>query len=217
MPNKTETSNDAKKEASTEIKKEKQKEFDFESEGIPQEKVEIRALGDPCKAISTMQITRDLRNDTSHNLSALLSSIPTGVLEACKASIEKKEDIDVQKIPTIPDDVLDLDIAAALANVKVHREVVKKQREHRQKCIELLIKSRCQFGSVEAASLFYDLEGVRETLKKRKAQILDAMELEGLDFEAIGGGEDGDKADTFEDFAWLSREDASAAKKMRAE
>jgi hypothetical protein len=122
----------------------------------------------------------------------------------------------VENMPTVPDDVLDLDVAGALANVKLHREIIQKQNEHRKKCIELLINSRCKFGSVEAASLFYDLEGVMETLsKKRKALVLDAMELEGLDFEAIGSGEDGDKDENLGDFSWLVSRDA--AKKMRTE
>ena len=204
-------------------KHEKQpKEFDFESEGIPEGKVQVRELSDPCKAISTMQITRDLRNDSTHNLATLLSAVPAGVFEACRTEAKAKAGattdatkVDlVENMPTVPDDVLDLDVAGALANVKLHREIIQKQNEHRQKCIELLIKSRCKFGSVEAASLFYDLEGVMETLKKRKALVLDAMELEGLDFEAIGSGEDGDKDEKLGDFSWLSRD---AAKKMRTE
>jgi hypothetical protein len=204
-------------------KHEKQpKEFDFESEGIPEGKVQVRELSDPCKAISTMQITRDLRNDSTHNLATLLSAVPAGVFEACRTEAEAKAGattdatkVDlVENMPTVPDDVLDLDVAGALANVKLHREIIQKQNEHRQKCIELLIKSRCKFGSVEAASLFYDLEGVMETLKKRKALVLDAMELEGLDFEAIGSGEDGVKDEKLGDFSWLSRD---AAKKMRTE
>ena len=194
-------------------KKEKQKEFDFESEGIPEGKVEVQALAMPCKSITTMQITRDLRNDATNNLSTLLSSVPAGVFDICKsASAASEGEVDLEQLPAIPDDVLELDLTGALAKVQQHREIIEMQKKQREKCIELLIKSRCKFGSVEAASLFYDLDELKETLKKRKASILDAMELEGLDFDAIGDGDDEDQDDNIGDFSWLSRDSAKKLK-----
>ncbi len=179
-----------------------------------------------------MQITRDLRNDSSYNLSSLLSKVPSAVMDACKVAKGAKEDDNntttdttttalkdaKSKVPitTIPDDVLDLDIGAALANVKLHREIIQKQKEYRKQCIELLIKSRCEFGSTEAAELFYSLKGIGETLKKRKALILDAMELEGLDFEALGDEDDENQDDKdLGEFSWLSKEQAENVKKQR--
>ncbi len=198
--------------------------------------MEVFELKEPCTSIATMQITRDLRNDSSYNLSSLLSKIPSSVMDACQVAKEaasnmndKDNDTNVtakfqdakSKIPidnTIPDDVLDMDINTALANVKLHREIIQKQKEYRKQCIELLIKSRCEFGSSDAAELFYSLDSIGDTLKKRKALILDAMELEGLDFvEAVGdGGVDGNQDDKdLGEFSWFSKEQAENAKKQR--
>ena len=203
--------------ATDESKREKAKEFDFESEGIPEGKVEVRELTDPCKAIATMQITRDLRNDSSYNLSTQLSKVPDSVFDACrkaKTNIGSSK-VPIDDLPAIPDDILDLDVSGALANVKLHRQIIEKQKEHRLKCIELLVKSRCKFGSETAAELYYSLDEITKKLKKRKALILDAMALEGLDFEALGGEDGDDKEDKIDEFLWLSREDAS--KKLRTE
>lgn len=180
-----------------------------------------------------MQITRDLRNDSSYNLSSLLSKVPAIILEKCQKAKEESSDnntaIDTEALlkdiesnsATIPDNILDLDIATALSNVKLHREIIKKQKEYRRQCIDLLIKSRCEFGSRDAAELFYTLDGIADTLKKRKALILDAMELEGLDFvEPMEEDGDGEKVDDkdLREFSWLSRESAELnAKKQRTE
>lgn len=218
--------------------------FDFEKEGIPEEPVSVHDLLRACKAVATLQITRDMRNDSSHNLTSILSNVPQNVWDACRLvhhQQEKKESqgggeekVDVEKnlhVNDIPDEVLDLDIARALANVKLHRDIIQRQREFKKECIELLIKSRCNFGSVEAASLFYELDHVRDKLNKRKALVLDAMELEGIEAEAMEGwsnnnvreGED-DEEEEQEDrkeeddsvarssFAWFTREDANAKK-----
>lgn len=219
--------------------------FDFEKEGIPEERVSVHDLLRACKAVATLQITRDMRNDSSHNLTSILSNVPQNVWDACRLvhqQQEKKESqgggeekVDVEKnlhVNDIPDEVLDLDIARALANVKLHRDIIQRQREFKKECIELLIKSRCNFGSVEAASLFYELDHVRDKLNKRKALVLDAMELEGIEAEAMEGwsnnnvreGEDDEEEEEHEDrkeeddsvaqssFAWFSREDANAKK-----
>jgi len=203
--------NKAKKDAP------KEKEFDFENQGIAEEKVAVRELVPSCTSIATMQITRDLRNDSSHNLSTVLASVPMVVLDGCRKAREGDGVVDLKGLPVIPDEVLDLDVAGALANVRLHREVIKKQKELKRKCIELLIKSRCKFGSAEAAEMFYTFDDITDKLKKRKALILDAMELEGLDFEAMdGNGGNAGEEEKLSDFTWLMREDASN-KKLRTE
>jgi hypothetical protein len=211
--------------------------FDFENEGISQETVPVQDLVRACKAVATLQITRDMRNESSHNLTSILSGVPKDVLDACRLERDRQradgisENVDFKQLGlnAIPDEVLDLDIARALANVKLHREIIQRQREFKKECIELLIKSRCNFGSMEAASLFYELEEVREKLNKRKALVLDAMELEGIESEAMEeGSNNNENKDDDEDedidnhqeedfvnnnsFAWFTREDANAKK-----
>jgi hypothetical protein len=85
---------------------------------------------------------------------------------------------------------------------------------------------------MEAAALFYDLDGVYDTLKKRKAMVLDAMELEGIESETLEASNnndmDGDLNDAEGDynignnkedddfaanaFSWFSRDDAKKQK-----
>ncbi len=180
--------------------------------------------------MGTMQITRDLRNDFSHNLSSFVSLVPKEVFELCQKAMDDntKTSIYSKDFPKIPDGVLDYDINDAIANIRLHRQVIEKQMESRRKCIELLIKSRCEFGSKDDAEVFYSLDDISTTLKQRKAQILDAMELEGLDFEGLddGDGQNDDNNDDNNDdeapagFSWLSKEEAEAnrnAKKQKIE
>ena len=47
----------------------------------------------------------------------------------------------------------------------------------------MLIRSRCRFGANEAAEAFYELNKTQVELQKRKDTLVDAMALEGLDFE----------------------------------
>jgi hypothetical protein len=89
----------------------------------------------------------------------------------------------------LTDNVLDMDIDEALQNVETFRELVQKQHTAKQRLINLLLKSRCQFGSNEAAEAFYGLEDIKAKLQRRKDLLSDAMELEGLDIE------EGDKAE----------------------
>ena len=175
-----------------------------------------------------MQITRDLRNDFSHNLSSALSFVPKDVYEACEKVLDKDNDSDNNPISSdilskIPDDVLDYDISDAISNIRLHRQIIEKQMDARRKCIELLIKSRCEFGSKVDAEMFYNLDDISSSLVNRKAQILDAMELEGLDFEGLDDGNG--QNDEMEDetpctFTWMSKEEAlnnRDAKKQRIE
>lgn len=188
--------------------------------------VDVFDLMDPCKTIGSMQITRDLRNDFSHGLSSALSLVPKEVYDACEkllggdtgdASIEL-DDL------TIPDEILDYNIVDAISNIQLHRQIIEKQKECRMKIIELLIKSRCEFGSKDDAELFYTLDEISTSLRERLGQVKDAMELEGLDFE--GSDDDANaKSNDMEhsvptSFTWLTKEEAQSnreAKKLRSE
>lgn len=186
-------------------------------------------MREPCQAIGAMQITRDLKNDFSQNFASYLSLIPKEVFERCEkvknsATEGRSESVYTGDIPKIPDEILDYDLKDAISNIQMHQQIIEKQMESRRKCIELLIKSRCEFGSRDDAELFYSLDEVMTTLKERKAQILDAMELEGLDFEGLDD-EDAQHDDGNEDqkpmeFSWLSKEEAEnnrIAKKQKVE
>jgi len=190
-----------------------EKDFDFESEGILHSKVEIQQFQAPCKSIATMQITRDLHSDTAHNVSSILSTVPTEVAEACK----NKDGVDKADLSSIPDAVLDLNFKQILLNIRSHREIIKKQQEERKKLIDLLIQSRCKFGSEDAAQMYYGLRETIEKLRCRKLKVLDAMELEGLDFERIDGDDEKESSDKGEDnglrdFEWLTREEAEVGR-----
>lgn len=112
--------------------------------------------------------------------------------------------------------LLDVDLEEQLQNVRTFVEIVEKQREARQRLIHLLIQSRCQFGSNEAAEAFYNLDDIVAKLKKRKETLLDAMALEGLDFDEA---EPTDKQkqqqqqkqqQTLEPLSWYKKEEDSS-------
>eukprot|EP00540_Astrosyne_radiata_P023085 CAMPEP_0116836784 /NCGR_PEP_ID=MMETSP0418-20121206/8293_1 /TAXON_ID=1158023 /ORGANISM="Astrosyne radiata, Strain 13vi08-1A" /LENGTH=318 /DNA_ID=CAMNT_0004466601 /DNA_START=180 /DNA_END=1136 /DNA_ORIENTATION=- len=192
--------------------------FDFESQGIPAEKVEAREFLEPCKAIATLQIARDLRSDTAVRLPTILSSIPDEVKQLCE--VYRKQQEETGSLPEIPedvitmlstklgDDVLDLNIEEAIENVQTFREIVQKMRTARKRLAHLLIKSRCRFGSEEAAEAFYGLEVTIETLQKRREILSDAMDLEGLDFEEepSQGTSKNDEEKMLDPFSWHPRE-----------
>jgi hypothetical protein len=160
---------------------------------IPYGKVDSREFLDPCKAIATLQIARDLRNDSAVQLSSLLSNLPEDVKEVCKEAKEKADAQETFELPEaqvrdfsirIPEQLLDMDLEEQLQNIRTLKDIVKRQREARQQLIFLLIKSRCKFGAEETAQTFVDLEETSKKLKERKNILTDAMALEGLDFEA---------------------------------
>lgn len=186
--------------------------------------VEVNELLEPCKAIGTMQITRDLRNDFSHSLSSALSLVPKDVYIACEKAIENGdnsgETIDLTGL-VVPDDILDYNINDAISNIRMHREIIQKQKECRQTVIELLLKSRCEFGSKDDAELFYTLDEISSTLQQRLGQVKDAMELEGLDFEGLddSNSKNNESEDTVPSgFSWLTKEEAQSrvGKKQRS-
>mmetsp|Transcript_12569 Transcript_12569/g.27899 ORF Transcript_12569/g.27899 Transcript_12569/m.27899 type:complete len:512 (-) Transcript_12569:176-1711(-) len=161
--------------------------FDFEAEGVPYEKVEPHQILGSCRSLATMQISRDVRSDTAVRISTALSTLSPDVEKACHKALAdadgdmSKAKVDLESIPTISDDVLDLNIDDAIKNVKQYKEIIVKQREARKALIDMLIKSRCKFGSMEAAEAFYAIGEKEEKLKKRRLLLQDAMALEGLD------------------------------------
>jgi hypothetical protein len=157
--------------------------------------VEAREFLEPCKAIATLQIARDLRNDGFAQLSSILSAIPENIREHCRqaklyeSETGEKLEVDVETTrefsKQLSDKFLDLDMDEQLQSIRTFRELVEKQHIERQKLIHLLIKSRCQFGAKEAAEAFFRLDETAQKLQKRKELISDAMALEGLDSEEV--------------------------------
>mmetsp|Transcript_22029 Transcript_22029/g.32543 ORF Transcript_22029/g.32543 Transcript_22029/m.32543 type:complete len:435 (-) Transcript_22029:8-1312(-) len=170
-----------------------QVEFDFENAGIPAGTVEAREFLEPCKAVATLQITRDLRSESSVQMKSWFQSIPSDIRESMKLRYEKEKKIGDEVLPALGEEkveryslglsseILDLDVDEALENVRSFRDVVQKLKAARKKLIHLLIKSRCDFGSNQAAEAFYDGSGLQEKLGKRRELLLDAMDLEGLE------------------------------------
>lgn len=197
-------------------------------QGIPKGKVEVSELIDPCKSIGTMQITRDLRNEFSHSLSSAISLVPKELFDAIEKTLESNgvtdESINLDSF-TIPDEILDYDISDAIANIRMHRQIIEQQKECRQKVIELLVKSRCEFGSKDDAELFYTLDDISKSLNDRLGQVKDAMELEGIiDFEGMdeadNNGTDESEGSIPRVFSWMTKEEAQSnreAKKLRSE
>lgn len=200
-------------------------------QGIPYSKVESREFLEPCKAIATLQIARDLRNDAAVQLSSRLSALPDEVKEFCrKAQEQQQEDGSTLELleeqaqefaKLIGDDLLDTDMEEALVNVKTFMSIVEQQKQARLQLIQLLIQSRCQFGSEEAAKVFYSLDGLLDELKKRKQLLSDAMDLEGfeegVDFKAHDPKETDAKAAALEPLSWYKPADEPDAKRAKIE
>ena len=194
-------------------------------QGIPYAKTDSRDFLGPCKAIATLQIARDLRSDAAVQLSSLLSSIPEDIQDACRDALEKQAEGETLDLPKdvardfsirVNETLLDMDLDEQLQNVRTFRDIVERQREARKQLIFLLVQSRCQFGSKEAAEKFYKCESYMQLLKKRKDILSDAMALEGLDFdpEATGGASElGD----LEPLTWYEPEVDNPKKKVKTE
>lgn len=93
--------------------------------------------------------------------------------------------------------------------------------------VDLLVQSRCQFGSRDTAEIYYGLRETIDRLQSCKSKVLDAMELEGLDREGIdgngdphGGNKESGQEDALKDFEWFTREQAegdSSSKRVKLE
>ena len=187
-------------------------EYDFEAENIPSKEILPQQLVESAKAIATMQITRDLQNDNSHTLSTILNKVPVNVFQRCKELLllqeQDNDESSLSKeniISMIPDDVLDLDISTSLNNVRLHRDIILKQKQLRQDCTTLLIQSRCNFGSHDAAAAYYtSLDDLIKKVERVQEKISDAAELEGLDFED-NVTEEQEEVNKLKDFDWFSK------------
>lgn len=79
--------------------------------------------------------------------------------------------------------MLETDLDDQLQTIKTFQDIIRQQQAARQKLIYLLLKSRCQFGSQEAAEQFYQLKDISTKLRRKRQLLGDALELEGLDNE----------------------------------
>jgi len=166
-------------------------EFDFESKGVPPGRVESKDFLDPCTAITTLQIAREVRTNTAIEISTALEKLPADIQALC-------EEIDSGKISEldtsttndfsirVPSSLIDLDIDEEASNLNMFQDIVQRQQKAREKLIYLLLRSRCKFGSSEAAQEFYEVDDLAKKLKSRKELLSDALELEGLDRSEIG-------------------------------
>jgi hypothetical protein len=151
---------------------------------VPQVKVDAKEFLEPCKALATLQIARDLRADAAAQLTSILASVPEDVKKSyrgLKGDEITEEQVEILSVQ-LTDNLLDVDLDEALQNVETFRELVQKQHAARKHLVNLLLKSRCQFGSNEAAKAFFGLDEILNKLQRRKDLLSDAMDLEGLDF-----------------------------------
>jgi hypothetical protein len=169
--------------------------------GVEEAKVKPSQFLEACKAIASIQITRDLGSDAAMNLSSALSGIPLEVEKACNVIMTQQKNgqeettpisdlVSVENLSSIPDELLDLNIKYARQSLHAYKEAIRQQRMARLQCLHLLLQSRCSFGSVEAARAFcggdagvVGMDSVLKKLRKRKEILVDAMALEGLDVE----------------------------------
>jgi len=168
-----------------------QVEYDFESKGVPSGPVESRDFLDPCKAITTLQIARDIRTNTAVEISTALANLPGDILTACQ-DLDSGELQELDTATTnefsirIPSSLIDLDLDEETSSLNMFQDIVQRQQKARENLTYLLLRSRCKFGSREAAREFYEIDILAEKLKKRKELLSDALELEGLDTNEIG-------------------------------
>jgi hypothetical protein len=195
--------------------------YDFESTNIPAARAKPSDFVDPCRAVATLQIARDLRNDGAVQLSSMLTALPNEVQAECSEAVaagdaykgldeEKARDFSLKTSEAL----LEMDLEEQIQNVRNFRDIVERQRKARKELIHLLIQSRCDFGADDAAAAFYQADRAKDELKKRKQILMDAMELEGLDVEE----DNGQASETIEEelppLTWYKEEDA---KRQRTE
>eukprot|EP00536_Pseudo-nitzschia_multiseries_P008150 jgi/Psemu1/240929/estExt_Genewise1.C_2030001 len=167
-----------------------QMEYDFESKGVPAGPVESREFLDPCKAITTLQIARDVRTNTAVEISTALANLPADILTACKdLESGKLQELDTATTNEfsirIPSSLIDLDINEEMSSLNTFLDIIQRQQKARERLIYLLLKSRCDFGSMDAAREFHEVDDLAQKMKKRKEILSDALELEGLDTSEI--------------------------------
>ena len=153
-------------------------------QNVPQGKVESRQFLEPCKAIATLQIARDLRSDSAVQLSSLLKNLPEDIQATYKSGNTELDEATIRDLSLrMPSKLLDLDLEEQCQTVKQYQAIAEKQQAAREHLIHLLVKSRCQFGSQDAAKEFLELAEIFQKLKERQSELTDALELEGMDNE----------------------------------
>jgi hypothetical protein len=167
----------------------KQVSYDFEGSGIPAKTIAPRAFLEPVRQIATLQIARDLRNDSAVQLSSLLSALPEDLRRICADVAETEQEHTLENDQArdfsirVNDELLNKDLDEELRNVHAFRDICQRQLLARKQLIGLMIASRCEFGSREAAAAFLSSEQTKAELQRRQQILVDAMELEGLDVE----------------------------------
>ena len=204
------------------VVQQQQPQYDFESKNIPERTVEPREFLEPCRAIATLQIARDLRNDNAVQLSSLLQNMPEDVRaftaqtaeQGTSGVLEEAQARDFTK--RTADELIDTDLVEALQNARTLRDIVRQQSAARRQLLELLVASRCKFGAEQAALAYHEID--TSELKRRAEILSDAMELEGLDI-----AEEESKAKAAKDIedeelpplSWYKPEEESSPKKRQ--
>lgn len=159
--------------------------YDFEASGIPAAKVDPKDFLEPCRQIATLQIARDIRNDGAVQLSSLFSSLPADVKafldskDSASLPLEQARDFSIR----INEFLIDMDMEEQLQNIDVFKEIIQRQHVARERLINLLIQSRCDFGANEAAAAFEQSSRATGDVATRHRILLDAMELEGIEVD----------------------------------
>lgn len=152
----------------------------------------------------TFLLSTDLGSDAAMNLSSALGSVPAEVEQACSTIHAQQQEqeggdegatsieelLSNEQLSNLSDEILDIDLDYARKSLQTYREAILQQRKARLQCLQLLLQSRCSFGSMDAARAFGCDDGsdkgmniILEQLKKVKDKLIDAMALEGLDVE----------------------------------
>ena len=172
--------------------------FDFDAHpDIPMTKVHPNEFIEPCRLIATLQIARDLRNDSAVQISSFLQSLPESVRRFIAEAAEAMDDTPTTNTYELSDStarefvkimneqLLDMNINEQLENVKTFMELIQRQRKARETIHHLLIASRCQFGANDVAATYNSMDEVYRTLKQRTQTLADAMDLEGFEVQPV--------------------------------
>jgi len=138
-----------------------------------------------------------------------LTNLPADVLTACQdLNSGKLDELDIATTNEfsirIPSSLIDMDIDEESSSLNMFQDIVQRQQKAREKLIYLLLKSRCKFGSMEAARAFYEVDTLTQKVEKRKELLSDALELEGLDTSEIATGNSNSKKHDHEDLPPLT-------------
>ncbi len=141
----------------------------------------------PYRSIATSQIARELRHDAIERISTIVNSVNVPMKHDPEQQQQQQQ---IEHEQQYTDEFLDLPLREALQTIEHYRNAIQHQYAARRQCVELLLKSRCQFGSTEAAEEFFSLQNKIKLLQQHILLLQDAMELEGLDFETVKKEED---------------------------